>query len=396
MNRRGKVWQRGRKKDAPVLRGLPWYYVVDVEPIGAPRKQKYKDGFRTEADARRALNKVIRDVEEQTYVDASKVTVGEWLGTWLASLAVEGRKQSTIASYERNLRVHVRPTLGSMRLQALTTGQLDKLYAAMLQGGKRTGKGGPLAPRTVRYVSTVLGKALSDAVRKQLLVRSPASNASVPSAKSTVPLEAACWTPEETRTFLEAIATHSLYPLMRLFAMSGLRRGEAHGLRREDLDLDGAVAHVRQQLGVIGNELVFVDTPKSDAGYRDVELDAKTITVLRRHLTAQKAERVALGVGYKDHGLVFQMPSGEPYHPKSTSQTFGRMVKRTGHKRIRLHDLRHGHCAHMMAAGMDVKLISRRMGHGSVAFTLDRYGHLQPGAGADAAARVSALVDGAL
>ena len=140
---------------------------------------------------------------------------------------------------------------------------------------------------------------------------------------------------------------------------------------------------------------MFAERPKSDHSRRTIDLDAETVRILRRHRAAQAQRRLLVGEGWQDHDLVFCGPAGEPLHPDSVSRTFDRRARKAGVAHIRLHDLRHSHCAHLIAAGRNPKEISRRLGHASVSFTLDRYGHLMPDAGAQAAAAVAALVDGA-
>lgn len=116
--------------------------------------------------------------------------------------------------------------------------------------------------------------------------------------------------------------------------------------------------------------------------------------MLRAQRATQAAHRLAIGGAYRDHGLVFAHVDGTPLHPEAVGHVFSRRVARSGLPRIRFHDLRHSHAAHLIAAGRDALVISRRLGHHSVAFTLDKYGHLMPQAGSGAAAAVAALVDG--
>ncbi len=145
---------------------------------------------------------------------------------------------------------------------------------------------------------------------------------------------------------------------------------------------------------MIQRQLVFAERPKSDHGRRTIDLDAETVRNLRRHRAAQAERRLLIGEGWQDHDLVFCGAAGEPLNPGSVSRTFDRRARKAGVAHIRFHDLRHSHCAHLIAAGRNPKEISRRLGHASVSFTLDRYGHLMPDAGAQAAAAVAALVDG--
>ena len=116
--------------------------------------------------------------------------------------------------------------------------------------------------------------------------------------------------------------------------------------------------------------------------------------MLRAQRKHQLEERLLGGPEWVDSGLVFTMPDGRGWHPDVITRAFARLVERSGLPRIRLHDLRHSHATHLLAAGTNVRVTSERLGHASVAFTLDVYGHVLPGQQADAAAAVAALVDG--
>lgn len=380
-----------------------WFFVVDTAAEGAPRKQVRRRGFRTKAEAQAELNRVLHGVQEGTFVEPSKVTVAEWFEVWLAGLHVAGLEESTIDSYQRNLANHVLPRIGPGRLQALTAVDLDRLYARLLSEGRlprRQKDEGPSEPpsglsaKTVRYISTIIGKALADAEKKGLVARNVNRAATAPSPKAARAPEMKFWTPEELHQFLTAVADDELYPLLRLTAMTGLRRGEVVGLLWRDVDLDAGRVLVRRQIGAVQHQPVVKEYPKSDHGRRVVDIDPTTVAALKAQKARQAARRLALGAGWRDTGLMFTDVAGDALHPERLSQTFDRrLVKRGQVPRIRFHDLRHTHCAHLIAADVNVKAVSRRMGHHSVSFTLDRYGHLLPDADAQAALAVSALVD---
>ena len=243
-------------------------------------------------------------------------------------------------------------------------------------------------------------KALSDAVDRDLLVRNVATKAKPPKASDTKPPEVSWWTPAELRTFLAKTAEEPLGPLFRVAAMTGMRRGEVCGLRWSDVDLDKAWIEVRQQLTVVrgapNGGLLFSDRTKTDHGRRGIDLDPTTVAVLRTQKRRQAEHRLATGAGWSnEHDLVFTEPDGRPLDPESVAKTFARRVSRHGLRRIRFHDLRHTHVAHLIEAGEQPLLITRRLGHASTAFTQDRYGHLFEDAGSQAASAVAAMVDGA-
>lgn len=174
--------------------------------------------------------------------------------------------------------------------------------------------------------------------------------------------------------------------------------------RWSDVDLDRARLEVRQQLLVVRSPgapnggLLFSETTKTDRGRRRIDLDPVTISVLRTHKRHQAEKRIAIGAGWqgREHDLVFTEPDGRPLDPESVAKVFGRRVQRSGLPRLRFHDLRHTHAAHLIAAGtVPILAISKRLGHASTSFTMDRYGHLFEDAGSEAASAVAAMVDGA-
>jgi integrase len=230
----------------------------------------------------------------------------------------------------------------------------------------------------VRHVHVTLAKALGDAERQDLLTRSPARRASPPSATAARSPEARTWTPDELRTFLAEMREHHHRALFRLAAMTGLRRGELCGLRWADVDLDAGRLVVRRTITTVNHE-PLEGAVKTARSRRGVELDAATVAGLRAHRARQLQERLLVGAGYRDRDLVFARPDGEPWNPDSVGRAFARAIKRTTLPRIRLHDLRHTHATHLLAAGVNMKIVSERLGHATVGFTLDVYGHALPG-----------------
>jgi len=250
-----------------------WFFVVDVgADSDGNRRQVLRRGFATKKKAQEELDIVRGQGRTNSYVAPARLTVREYLEQWVAGLPVTGLRPSTIDGYRRNMD-YVIPVLGGLRLERITSLDLDRLYSQLLVSGRRQ-KPGPLSKRTVFYIHSVLHRALSDAVKKGILSRNVADNASAPSAKSTRPPEASWWTPAELRTFLSATADEPLGPLFRVAAMTGMRRGEVCGLRWSDVDLDGARIEVRQQLNVVRSPgapdsgLVFSARTKTDHGRR--------------------------------------------------------------------------------------------------------------------------------
>ena len=176
----------------------------------------------------------------------------------------------------------------------------------------------------------------------------------------------------------------------RLAAMTGMRRGEVLGLRWRDVDLNSARLSVRHAVVSVAYT-VLDSTPKSHQA-RVIDLDEATVDQLRSHRERQRREREEWGDDYVGRDLVVAKEDGEALHPDSFSQTFERLVRRAGLRRIRLHDLRHTHATLAVKAGVPVKVISERLGHESPAFTLRQYAHVMPGMQAEAAAQIAKAI----
>ncbi|MGH8985359.1 MAG: tyrosine-type recombinase/integrase [Acidimicrobiia bacterium] len=375
-----------------IKRGDSWSVVIDAgRGADGKRIRKWHSGFATRKEAERARTEILSRVDRGTYVEPSRQVLGEFLvQEWLPAIQARIRP-STWDSYARNLRLHVVPALGSERLQSITPARLNRFYAELLEEGRKNGPGG-LAPKTVRYVHGILRKALADAVRWNRVQRNAADLADPPKV-SAAGREMQTWNAEELRTFLEHIAAERLYAAFLLAATAGMRRGELLGLRWRDVDLDAARLSVRQSIVSVAYD-VKLSPPKTPRSRRSIALDQRTVAALRAWRKVQLEDRMLLGDDYESSGLVFTREDGRFVHPDRLTQLFDKYVESSGLRRIRLHDLRHTHATLALAAGVHPKVVSERLGHATVAFTLDVYSHSVPALQEEAADRVAALVFG--
>jgi integrase len=243
----------------------------------------------------------------------------------------------------------------------------------------------------VRHVHAIVRRSLADAVRLGVLHANPADAAYAPSQRTARSPVFRTWTPAELRRFLEVAREDELYPAFYLAATTGLRRSELLGLRWSDLDLDRQEIQIVRALVVVGGN-VRVGPPKSERGRRVVALDRQTVSVLRQHLrgTFERLGRRGRSLGQED--LVFITHDGAPIHPALFTYYFRRRMLASGLRPIRLHDLRHTHATHALQAGIHPKVVSERLGHSTIAITLDTYSHVLPSMQHEAAETVAALV----
>ena len=199
------------------------------------------------------------------------------------------------------------------------------------------------------------------------------------------------WTKENLKAFLEAMQDERLCSLWHTIAMTGMRRGEAIGLRWQDVDLENARLSVRRALIPINREVV-VSEPKTAKGRRSIALDPETVEVLKAQAARQLDEQHEWDESWVDSGLVFTAENGEALDPESVSRYFRQAVKKAMLPPIRLHDLRHTHATLALQAGVHPKVVSERLGHATVSITLDTYSHAIPAMQEEAAALIAGLV----
>ncbi len=184
-----------------------------------------------------------------------------------------------------------------------------------------------------------------------------------------------------------------LFAAFRLLAMTGCRRGEALGLRWQDVDFEHGRIAVRQTMILVDNR-PRLSLPKTKRSRRTVPLDAGTLVILRAHRARQAQERLVFGPGYANSHLVFTRQDGTPVNPRGLSDTFNLLIRDTGLPRIRLHDLRHTFATLALQSGAHPKVVSDRLGHSTISFTLDVYSHSIPSMQEEAAESFAALVMG--
>lgn len=386
---RGHIHKRVRT-NAAGKQTVRWYVVVDVGVDSeGRRRQKWHGGFDTRREAEVERAKIVNDLHAGGYVAPDRLTLAQWARESWLPMTKARVKPSTLDSYRANIETHVLPVLGARALQQLTAPMLNALYADLLSRG---GERGPLSAKTVRYIHTIIHKALADAVDAGIIRANVAERAKPPRPNRNGTHRIECWEAHELASFLTSVEGARLETAWRLAAMTGMRRGEILGLRWSDVDLDRSRLAVRNAIVSVAYE-ILQSSPKSHQA-RVIDLDPETTALLRRHAERQARERETFGSGYNDRRLVICAEDGSPIHPQSFSQAFERAVARAGLRRIRLHDRRHTHATIAIKAGVPVKVISERLGHESPAFTLKQYAHVVPGMQAEAAELIAGVVAG--
>jgi integrase len=358
-----------------------WAIILDQrDPATGNRKRKWHSFRGTKRQAQTECARLIAAMKDGTYIEPSKITVAQFLDRWLDHI----KSQVTPKSHERYsglVKKNIAPALGAVLLAKLRPVNIGEAYAVALKDGRKDGRSGGLAPRTVGHMHRVLKQALSQAVKWELLMRNPADAVDPPKVE---------WKPvstydlSETARILEAVRGKTIFMPALLAVMCGLRRGEICALRWRNADLDGAQLSVVESVEQTKSGLRF-KSPKSGKG-RKVALLPIVVDELRARRARLAQELLKLGKRISDDDFVVSHPDGSMLPPIHVSQQWGFAIAKTGLARLRFHDLRHAHATHLLAMGVHPKVASERLGHSRVGITLDLYSHVIPGMQEDAAA----------
>jgi integrase len=356
------------RKDGQVV---GWIGVADLGIVDGKRRRQKVYG-KTQAEVQKRLGEILHKKDAGTLPKPGRLTVADWLATWLKGL---DRRPRTVEHYESNVRLHIVPLIGSKVLGKLTASDVEAMLAKLREQGS--------APRSVHHARAVLRNALKKAVRNRLVPYNVAAESDAPKVPHE---EMKTFDRDQVRQLLEALKGSPLQALFVLAVGLGIREGELLGLRWKDIDMDRGILHVTRALqwihvkaGERQREPALVE-PKSRTSQRTLPLSAPAVDVLRAHRMRWANEKLRLGDRWlNDWDLVFVGPQGEPLHAKNVWREWRRILKAAELPVIRPHDLRHTAGTLLREQGVDIKVIQETLGHSSISTTLDAYGHVTPG-----------------
>ena len=369
----GTIRKRGKES---------WELRIDIgrDPTSGKRRFRYQTVRGSKRQASEALTEVAHRRDTGTDVAPTRISVGEYLDRWLEDYASVNVAPATLGRYSQIVS-RLKPALGAIRLQALRPAAIQSAYRLLLGEG--------LAARTVLHHHRVLREALRHAVRWQFIAQNPADGVTPPRPART---EMRTLNPEQVQYLLDACKDAQFKSIITVAVATGMRLGELLGLRWADIDLDGGTIHLARAAQYLPDAGVTFRTPKTPRSRRSVALSRDSIAALREHRRRQLEARLAGVEHYEVLDLVFATPAGHPLKPYNVSGAFSRLVKSTGLAPLRFHDLRHTAATLMLLADIHPKIVSERLGHATIAITLDTYSHVLPDMQRDAAEALDAVL----
>ena len=339
---------------------------------------------RSQAEVKEKLKQAIEETQALDVTKAGKYTVGEWMEVWFQDYAKIKVRPSSHQTYQGYIQNHIRPNIGDIPLEKLTSLDLQKFYKKLLAQGRVDrveAKGQPkgLSAKTVRNIHQILSSGLKLAQEQRLILTNPAEGCALPRVEHQ---EMKTLTTVQLASFFREARESGVFELYYLELATGLRRGELLGLKWEDIDLDRGDLRVRRQVSRINGEVVEAPLKTKNA-YRTLPLAEDTVSVL-------KEQRRKVG----NSPWVFPSPNGGPISPDSVLHMLHRVLKRAGLPKVRFHDLRHTFATLALQNGVDVKTVSGMLGHFSAGFTLDTYAHITSAAQRQAAQTMGSVLAG--
>jgi|SRR5262245_1961850 integrase len=353
-----------------------WAIVIDVRDAQGQRRRRWHSFAGNKRQAQIECARLIAEQQNGGAIEPDKVTVGQFLDRFQADWIATHVSAHSRERYNYALN-HVRQHLGNRPLQKLRPADLAAFYATLAREG--------LAPRSVKLIHAVLHRGLGRAQAWTVIRDNPAEIAKPPKAPDR---ETPMLQPAQAAALLERLRGQPLYLIASLALGTGMRRNEMLGLRWQDVDLGAGRLTIEQSLEQTATHGIRTKGPKTKHGKRTISLPAHVVAELRQHWREQQEQRLAVGLGKAPEATpVLAAPDGGHLSPNAITKAWPVAMAAIGMPAVTLHSLRHTHASMLIASGVDILTISRRLGHSSPTITLGVYGHLIAG-GDDRAAQV--------
>lgn len=325
---------------------------------------------KTQAECRSKLAEALESVRKDTFVEPDKITTSQWIDYWFENYYCISSKPSSQATTHQGIRTHIKPRLGNIRLQKLSTDNVQTMIRSMQKDG--------LSPATIRRHFKTLRQALQQAVNLQKIFRNPTDSVVLPD--NTKP-DIKFLNQAEQQAVLMNLPDNTHGRAIRFLLGTGMRVSEMCGLKWNDIKEDGI--HVERTNMTIKDwredGYINVETlPKTSAGKRVIPIGNALKSLLNEQRSAQYEEILHAGTawaGNKANGYVFANALGKPNDKHNISRTFRRICDLSGIERRGIHALRHTFATNWVQNSPDIPALSRILGHADTAFTYKTYCH---------------------
>lgn len=304
-----------------------------------------------------------------------KLTVWNQVERWLENDIKVNNEESTYSNYKIYADNHIKPHFEKMMIGEINRldiqNWINKKANTAIPGDK---KKRTYAASTIRRMFLILSGALKSAVIDEIIDRNPADLVKKPTIekkKHTLVESSYITKIMDYDTGEDQLAT-----LSKITLLTGLRRGEALGVKWSNVDWKNRIIHVKDTVVKAGNK-VIIKKPKTKSSVRDVPIPRNVIPILKKHKEVQNKLKKEAEEFYKDRNFVFTNGEGNHFHPDSARNGVERLLKSVGAQRTTVHELRHSYASILYELGEEDKVIQSILGHSSIKTTMDTYVHLK-------------------
>jgi integrase len=337
---------------------------------------------KSRAEVTRKLAQLRRQVDAGKVSTVKTPTLSELMTRWFETVLSREVARSTYDNYGTIVKYHVIPALGRRKVTEISVADVDRLLALKLGAG--------LSASTVHRIRALISQCLDQGVRWGDV---PTNVARLSRPPKMVRPEGRTLTREQAQQLLETLKDHRHESLYLLMLSTGMRRGEALGLRWEDLNLENGVVRIKRNLKREGGRIVTADT-KTLKSRRAVNIPTPVLDALERNRELQDVEKAELGEAWVESGFIFTTSIGTPIDPRNLYREFSQICERAGLGHWHPHELRHSAASLMLASGVKLQVVSEVLGHASIRMTADVYGHILDPDRQQAAAAMSQVLWG--
>lgn len=368
-----------------------------VDPNNGKTKRKLITG-KTQKEVASKGKSFLQDIENGLLPDAATITLNEWIDCWLIDYIKPNVRVKTFEKYESCLNNYIRPSLGHIGMRKIKAPDIQRVFNDMLASGGKTKTG--LSTSTVRATRRYLSMAFNKALQVGILSR---NNVKITDSPRLVKEEIRPLTEEEAGILLhtakegeyfywgvkqrrQASPSNQYHKAMAYMVVSlalstGMRLGEVFGLKWKDIDFEKNTVNVQRALVSSNSKGMIFEDPKTKGSKRRILMTENVKNALKRYQNEQEEFSNFLGDKFDNkESLLFTNIWGKPVDTSNfTSRYFKKMLMKAELDRaFSFHDLRHTHATLLLRQGINIKVISERLGHSTVAMTLDTYSHLMP------------------
>jgi len=360
---------------------------------GGSLKRKFIYG-KTRQEVAKKLAELQNEILTDQRIEPSSITMKEWLEKWLWKYKKIEIRPTTLGSYEQQIRIHIDPELGHIKLKDLNSEYIQTFYNEKYEKG-RYDKSGGLSAATLRKIHNIIYGALEKAVDEKLIPYNYCKNTSLP---KIIKKEVRAFNSEEQKKFIEALKNESLGTAFMVSLFAGLRRGEVLGLKWDNVDTENNIIRIRQAIvrsrvfnQIYKTEIIEQD-PKTKKGKRNIPLPEIVMELLIKHKEKQSLEKLENKDNYVDKGYVFATETGNSVEPRNYLRTFYRLIKNLGIENANVHTLRHSYATRGLELNIPLQVLQELMGHASITTLVDTYGHALPETKTEAATKYNNLL----